>query len=97
MKFSDQDEADTVHAWEVLRGKRLLASAGAFRGVVVPDELDEALELPYVTLFYRYLHGGAGYTLDRFPPPFTGRQTGPRLRGVNVSSPRARPMRHGVP
>ena len=97
VKFSDQDEADTVHAWEVLRGKRLLASAGAFRGVVVPDELDEALELPYVTLFYRYLHGGAGYTLDRFPPPFTGRQTGPRLRGVNVSSPRARPMRHGVP
>ena len=92
VKFSDQDEADTVHAWEVLRGKRLLASAGSFRGVVVPDELDEALELPYVTLFYRYLHGGDGYTLDRFPPPCTGRQTGPRLRGVNVSSPRARSM-----
>ena len=29
----------------------------------VPDELDEALELPYVTLFYRYLHG-RGYGLE---------------------------------
>lgn len=63
VKFSDQDEADTVHAWEVLRGKRLLASFGAFRGVQIPDELDEALELPFVTLFYRYLHG-RGYSLS---------------------------------
>lgn len=63
VKFSDQDEADTVHGWQVLRGKRLLASAGCFRGVEVPDELDEALELPYVTLFYRYLHG-RGYGLE---------------------------------
>ena len=64
VKFSDQDEADTVHGWQVLRGKRLLASAGCFRGVEVPDELDEALDLPFVTLFYRYLRDG-GYTLDR--------------------------------
>lgn len=63
VKFSDQDEADTVSAWEVLRGKRLLASAGAFRGVVIPDELDDTLDLPYVTLFYRYLRG-AGYSLS---------------------------------
>lgn len=67
VKFSDQPEADTVHAWEVLRGRRLLGSSGVFRGVVVPDELDEALELPYVTLFYRFLRSRAGYTLDRSP------------------------------
>lgn len=66
VKFSDQPPADTVHCWEVLRGKRLLSSAGCFRGVQEPTELlDEALELPFVTLFYRYLHGGGGYTLQR--------------------------------
>lgn len=64
VKFSDQPEADTVHCWLTLRGKRLVASSGCFRGVNVPDELDEALELPFVTLFYRYLHG-RGYSLDR--------------------------------
>jgi hypothetical protein len=64
VKFSDQEPADTVHAFLTLRGKRLVASAGAFRGVVVPEALtDEPLEdLPFVTLFYRYLHG-SGYTL----------------------------------
>jgi hypothetical protein len=89
VKFSDQPEADTVHAWETLRGKRLVASSGCFRGVEVPDELDEALDLPYVTLFYRYLHGGDGYTLDRFPPPCTGRQTG-GMGGFPPMSPSAR-------
>jgi hypothetical protein len=66
VKFSDQPAADTVHAFETLRGKRLLASSGAFRGVVVPEDLmddQEGLDdLPYVTLFYRYL-SGAGYSV----------------------------------
>jgi hypothetical protein len=66
VKFSDQPPADTVHAFETLRGKRLLASSGAFRGVVVPEDLmddQEGLDdLPYVTLFYRYL-AGAGYSV----------------------------------
>ena len=65
VKFSDQEVADTVHAWETLRGLRLLASSGCFRGVEVPEQLtDEALDLPFVTFFYRYLRG-AGYSLDR--------------------------------
>lgn len=66
VKFSDQPPADTVHAFETLRGKRLLASSGAFRGVVVPEDLmddQEGLDdLPYVTLFYRYLRG-SGYSV----------------------------------
>jgi hypothetical protein len=66
VKFSDQPPSDTVHAFLALRGKRLLASAGCFRGVPEPaDLLDdaEALEgLPFVTLFYRYL--GKGYALQ---------------------------------
>lgn len=67
VKFSDQDVADTVHAFKVLRGKRLLASAGLFRGVEIPADLtDEPLEgLPYIERFYRYLHGAKGYTLAR--------------------------------
>jgi hypothetical protein len=66
VKFSDQPPVDTVHAWETLRGKRLLASSGSFRGVVVPEDLMDGAEglddLPFVTLFYRYLRG-AGYSI----------------------------------
>lgn len=69
VKFSDQPPADTWHAFETLRGRRLIGSAGAFRGVEVPaDLLDEALDdLPFVEFFYRYLHG-AGYTLTQRGP-----------------------------
>jgi len=67
VKFSDQPPADTLHAWLMLRGKRLLASSGCFRGVVVPESLlddPEGLgELPFATLFYRYLSGA--YVLGR--------------------------------
>ena len=66
VKFSDQPPADTVHAWQTLTGKRLLGSAGAFRGVEVPEELLDDPEgfkdLPFVSLFYRYL-AGRGYSL----------------------------------
>lgn len=64
VKFSDQPPADTWHAFQVLKGKRLLGSAGCFRGVVVPEILtDEALDdLPFVELFYRYL--GGAYSLS---------------------------------
>ncbi len=66
VKFSDQPPEDTVHAWRVLAGKRLLGSAGCFRGVEVPESLlddPEGLgELPFATLFYRYLEG-RGYAL----------------------------------
>ncbi len=66
VKFSEQEPADTVHAWATLASKRLIGSAGLFRGVEVPESLLDDLEgledLPYVTLFYRYLRG-AGYSL----------------------------------
>lgn len=66
VKFNDQPPADTVHAWQILKGKRLLASAGVFRGVVVPDDLmddhSDLDDLPFVTLFYRYLRG-LGYSV----------------------------------
>jgi Replication protein len=60
VKFSDQPPADTWHAFKTLSGKRLLGSAGCFRGVDVPESLtDEPLDgLPFVELFYRYMRGG---------------------------------------
>jgi hypothetical protein len=66
VKFSEQSPADTVYAWVTLASKRLIGSSGAFIGVEVPESLlddSEGLEdLPYITMFYRYLRG-AGYSL----------------------------------
>jgi hypothetical protein len=64
VKFSDQPPSDTWHCFQTLKGKRLIASAGCFRGVEVPEGLmDEPLEgLPFVDLFYRYV-SGRGYSL----------------------------------
>lgn len=69
LKFSDMTEADTVAAYRVLAGRRLVASAGQFRGVVVPESLtDEPLEgLPYVDLFFRWYMGR--YSLARRSVP----------------------------
>lgn len=68
VKFSEQEPADTVHAWVTLSSKRLIGSAGLFRGVDVPESLlDDPADfedLPYVTLFYRYLRSGGGYGLS---------------------------------
>jgi hypothetical protein len=66
VKFSEQEPADTVHAWVTLASKRLIGSAGLFRGVEVPESLlDDSAgleDLPFITMFYRYLRG-AGYSL----------------------------------
>lgn len=68
VKFSDQPPHDTWHCFDTLRGKRLIASAGCFRGVEVPESLlDEALhDLPYVELFFLFA-AGRGYSLARNP------------------------------
>lgn len=59
LKFSDMEPSDTVEAFTVLRGKRLIGSAGAFRGVDIPENLTDAAldDLPFTALFYRYLGG----------------------------------------
>lgn len=71
VEFSDQPPEDTLHAWLTLRGKRLLAIAGAFVGwrsrktswtTKLPLK-----ELPFVTLFYRFL--GQGYALANTSAP----------------------------
>ena len=90
VKFSDQPPSDTVHAWVILGGKRLLECSGCFRGVVVPETLmddEEGLQdLPYVQLFYRFL--AKGYTL-------TGRKD---CKPGNVRKKTIKPvMRHDKP
>ncbi len=64
LKFSDMEPADTLAAFRVLSHRRLVGSAGLFRGIEIPEQLtDEPLDdLPYVELFYRFIHG-RGYTL----------------------------------
>ena len=87
VKFSDQPPEDTVHAWQTLAGKRLLGSAGCFRGVEVPEGLlddSEGFEgLPYIQLFYRYLP--AGYSLAK------------RSEGVEPPAKRPRPIAPPAP
>lgn len=65
LKFSDMTPADTVAAFEVLRGRRLVGSAGLFRGIDIPEDLlDVPLDdLPFVELFFRY--GAGRYGLVR--------------------------------
>jgi len=64
LKFSDMTPADTFAAFEVLGGRRLVASAGMFRGIEIPEQLtDEPLDdLPFVEFLYRYMGGGYGLT-----------------------------------
>jgi hypothetical protein len=72
VKFSAQPPADTVHCWQMLRGSRLISSAGLFRGVVVPDSLldDPIDDLPYLEYFYRYVNGEYRQPIgERVPMP----------------------------
>lgn len=71
VKFSDLELADNWTAFLTLRGRRLLASFGCFRGVEVPDELtDEKLDLlPYVEMLYSYGFRARAYSVVSVSPP----------------------------
>jgi hypothetical protein len=60
LKFSDMEVEDTYAAFQVLKGRRLVGSAGQFRGIEIPEQLlDEPLDdLPFVEFLYRYFEGG---------------------------------------
>jgi len=65
LKFSEMTTADTFHAFKVLTGRRLVGSAGLFRGIEIPQDLtDKPLDdEPFVQLFYRYVRARGGYCL----------------------------------
>lgn len=66
VKFSDLPLADNWHGYKTLAGKRLIASFGVLRGVVIPESLlDEPQfdDLPFIEMMYRFAHG-VGYSLD---------------------------------
>jgi hypothetical protein len=64
LKFSDLTPEQNMEAYEIMRGKRLLFSAGLFWGVEVPESmLDEKLDdLPYFDILYKYI-AGSGYNI----------------------------------
>lgn len=56
VKFSDLAPEQNIEAWDILRTRRLLFSGGAFRGVEVPEALEDVPldDLPYIQLLYQY-------------------------------------------
>lgn len=69
VKFSDLPLADNWHGFETLSKKRLIASFGLFRGVPVPENLDDEplADLPYIEHLYQFLQG-IGYSLKSSKP-----------------------------
>ncbi len=63
LKFSSLTLPDNVHAFETLRGKRLVQAGGCFYGLELPEDdplTDEPEDGPYEVLWYRYTaHGYA--------------------------------------
>jgi len=57
LKFSNMEKADIWEAFGFLSRRRLVGSAGLFRGIEIPDSMvDEPLDdLPFVEFFYRYV------------------------------------------
>ena len=64
LKFSDMEVADQVECYTVLKGRRMLDSMGALRGIKFPDNLHDDLipgEEKYVDIVYRYAGVTFGY------------------------------------
>lgn len=65
LKIAALSPEKRIHAYGILKGRRLVFSAGLFRGVEVPDSLldDPLFGLEYIPYFYRYLDDAGAYTL----------------------------------
>jgi hypothetical protein len=88
LKFSDMEVEDTYAAFQVLKGRRLVGSAGRFRGIEIPEQLlDEPLDdLPFVDFLYRYFAGG--YSLNT---ELRGSRSLPGSGGAKLSGHGAQP------
>jgi hypothetical protein len=67
VKFSDLPMADNWHGFEVLKGRRLIASFGDFYGIEMPDTLtdDQLDNEPFVEMLYRFIEG-VGYNFEGY-------------------------------
>jgi hypothetical protein len=59
LKFGEMEIGDQVHAYKVLRGKRLVRDFGSLHGVKVSDDLHDTVEdelklAPYIDLVYEF-------------------------------------------
>jgi hypothetical protein len=62
LKLNDIEHDDQIHAYKVLRGRRLTFTYGSLWGIKIPDDLldtieDELALLPYVDLIYSFYSG----------------------------------------
>lgn len=64
LKFSSMENEDLWSAYQILRGRRLVGSFGAFRGIEVPDGFaaddDIPADAPYIDLLFRWVGGRLG-------------------------------------
>ena len=89
IKFSDLPLDDNWEGYQTLSGKRLVFSFGDFRGVEVPEDLnDECLDdLPFVEMLYKFAKG-VGYNLQGITDPRGPMPARPEpMRGRTASRP----------
>ena len=55
MKFSEMENGDTIHAWEMLKKRRLTGSFGLFRGLDIEAETEDLSQAEYEEIFYRFI------------------------------------------
>lgn len=66
LKFSSLSVEDNLHAYRILKGKRLIRSAGVWWGLELPEDArlsDDPLDGPYIEHMYRFMRV-QGYVLQ---------------------------------
>lgn len=86
LKFSEMTHEDQVHAYRVLKGKRLIFSYGCLRGVQVSDNLidssQEELEIgPYVYELYKFVSDSYQFSRHLSSEEFEEMQEAAVLKG----------------
>lgn len=92
LKLNDIENEDQVHAYKVLRGRRLTFTYGSLWGIKIPDDLNDTIEdelklLPYVDLVYSFYSGN--YNLSDVT------DTGDTLFSPRVNKEKSKESNHG--
>jgi len=95
LKFGEMEIADQVHAYKVLKGRRLVRDFGLLHGVKVSDELHDSIEedlalQPYIDLMYEFAGKREGFALRKVCD--TGETYAPRPGGMNKAQKTARKL-----